>query len=276
MTGIFKKLIIERIRPVTVADVFLVLAVLCVTTGFIGNTCATVFGQDDSLPKIKVALIYTGTSPELIEFTEREIREQLGDDVELMVYAVPSVLDEVRKAGYVTTVPAAKMIRTYMEAVEAGADAVLSICSTMGDVAYSMQDVAKYLGVPIIVINEEMCREAVRRGGKIAVMATLPTSIAPTKNIFTRVSREMGKQVEVIEVLVDGAYGLDREQFQARMLEEAAKIADQVDVIVFSQGSMAYCEKLIADQFHVTVLSNPHYGAKALKAALVEKGMIGE
>ena len=243
---------------------------------FIGSTCTTVHGQSDSKPKIKVALIYTGTSPELKEYTEREIREQLGADVELMNYEVPSVLEEVRKTGYVTAAPAAKMIRTYMEAVEAGADAVLSICSTMGDVAYSVQDAAKYLGVPIVIVNEEMCREAVRRGGKIAVMATLPTSIAPTKNIIARVSREMGKQVEVIEVRVDGAYGLDREQFQARMSEEAAKIADQVDVIVFSQGSMAYCEKLIADQFHVTVLSNPHYGAKALKAALAEKGMIGK
>jgi hypothetical protein len=60
------------------------------------------------------------------------------------------------------------------------------------------------------------------------------------------------------------------------MTEEAAKIADQVDVIVFSQGSMAYRETLIADRFHKTVLSNPHYGAKALKAALVEKGRIAK
>jgi len=251
-------------RKTLVRVMFLVSAIFCVT----------VYGQEESNPGIKVALIYTGTSPQLIEFTEREIREHLGADVELMIYKVPSVLEEVRKTGYVTAAPAAKMIRTYMEAVEAGADAVLSICSTMGDVAYSVQDVAKYLGVPIIIINEEMCREAVRKGNKIAVMATLPTSIAPTKNIIARVSREMGKHVEVTEVLVDGAYGLAPEQFKTRMTEEAAKIADQVDVIVFSQGSMAYCEKLIADRFHKTVLSNPHYGAKALKAALVEKGMI--
>ena len=44
----------------------------------IGNAYNTVYGQGDSNPKIKVALIYTGTSPELIEFTEREIREHLG------------------------------------------------------------------------------------------------------------------------------------------------------------------------------------------------------
>jgi len=216
-------------------------------------------------------MIYTGTSPELME---RELREQLGTEVELMNYAVPAVLEEIRKNGYVTAAPAAKMIRTYMEAVEAGADAILSICSSVGDVVHSVQDVAKYLGVPIVTVNEEMCREAVRKGNKIALMATLPTSIEPTRNILFRVSREMGKHVEVVDVLVDGAYGLDREQFQSRMAEEAEKIADQVDVIIFAQGSMAYCEEWLAERFQKTVLSNPRYGVKALKAALMDKGLI--
>ena len=161
----------------------------------------TLYGQGFSNQKIKVALIYTVTTPELKEDTEREVKKQLGTDVEIMNYEVPSVFEEIRKTGYVTAIPAARMIRTYMEAVEAGADAILSICSTVGDIAYSVQDVAKYLGVPIIMINDEMCREAVRKGNKIAIMATFPTAIDPTKNTILRVSREMGKRVEVYEVL---------------------------------------------------------------------------
>jgi Asp/Glu/hydantoin racemase len=239
----------------------------------IATSIASLYGQPNPNQKIKVALIYTGTSPELVEYVEREIKEQLGENIELMNYAVPSVLEEIRKNGYVTAAPAAKMIRTYMEAVEAGADAILSICSSVGDVAHSVQDVAKFLGVPIVMVNEEMCREAVRKGNKIALMATLPTSIEPTRNILFRVAREMGKHVEVINVLVDGAYGLDQEQFKVRMAEEAEKIAGQVDVIIFAQGSMAYCEKFIAERFQKLVLSNPYYGAKALKAALVDKGL---
>ena len=236
------------------------------------TSIVNLYGQQDSRHQIKVALIYTGTSPELVEHVEREIREQLGAHVELMNYAVPSVLEEIRKKGYVTAAPAAKMIRTYMEAVEAGADAIMSICSSVGDVVHCVQDVAKYLGVPIVMVNEEMCREAVRKGNKIAVMATLPTAIEPTRNIILRVSREMGKHVEVINVWVEGAYGLDPEQFKTRMAAEAEKIAGQADVIVFAQGSMAYCEKFIADRVHKTVLSNPHFGVKAVKAALVDKG----
>jgi len=240
----------------------------------IAMSTVNLYGQQNSNHKIKVALIYTGTSPELTEYMERELKEQLGAYVELMNYAAPSVLEEIRKTGYVTAAPAAKMVRTYMEAVEAGADAILSICSSVGDVANSVQDLAKYLGVPIIMVNEEMCREAIRKGNKIAIMATLPTSIDPTRNIILRVSREMGKHVEVITVLVDGAYGLDEEQFKARMTAAAEKIAGQADVIVFAQGSMAYCEKFIADRFQILVLSNPYYGVKALKAALINKGLI--
>ena len=224
--------------------------------------------------KVKVALIYTVTTPELKNDVEHEIRALLGEGVELMNYEVPSVFEDIRKTGYVTAAPAAKMIRTYMEAIEAGADAIMSICSTVGDVAYSAQDIAKYLGVPIIMVNDEMCREAVRKGRKIAVMATFPTAIDPTNRMIVRVSREMGQHIEVINVLVEGAFGLDQEQFKARMAAEAAKIANQVDVIVFAQGSMAYCEDFIAERFQKIVLSNPRYSAKALKAALVEKGLI--
>ena len=240
----------------------------------LATSTINLYGQQDSNHKIKVALIYTGTSPELIEYMERELNEQLGAHVELMNYAVPSVLEEIRKSGYVTAAPAAKMVGTYMEAIETGADAILSICSSVGDVVHSVQNLAKYLGVPIVMVNEEMCREAVRKGNKIAVMATLPTSIEPTRNIILRVSREMGKHVEVISVLVDGAYGLEQEQFKVRLAAEAEKIADKVDVIVFAQGSMAYCEEFIANRFQKLVLSNPYFGVMALKNALIDKGLI--
>ena len=249
--------------------VFVIILALAIST-------VNLYGQQNSNHNIKVALIYTGTSPELVEYVEREIKKQLGAQVELKNYAVPSALEEIRKTGYVTAAPAAKMVKTYMEAVEAGADAILNICSSVGDVVHSVQDLAKYLGVPIVMVNDEMCREAVRKGNKIAIMATLPTSIEPTRNILLRVSREMGKHVEVITVLVDGGYGLDEEQFKARMAAEAEKIAGQVDVIVFAQGSMAYCEKFIADRFQKTVLSNPYFGAKALKNALIDKGLINK
>ena len=224
--------------------------------------------------KIKVALIYTATTPELKADMLREVTKELGPDVEIMSYEDVSVFEEPRKTGYITAVPAAKLIHMYMKAVEDGADALLSICSTVADVGYSMQDAARFIGVPLVMVNDEMCREAVKKGKRIAVMATFPTAIAPTTNTIHRMAREMGKRVEVVEVLADGGFGLDHEKFKALMAAKAGEVADKVDIILFAQGSMAYCEEYIANMYNKTVLTNPHFGAKALKAALIDKGLM--
>lgn len=223
---------------------------------------------------MKVGLIYTSTTPELIELVEREVRKQLGDDVEMLSLQDPSILTEARDAGYVTTGAAARLIGMYMKAACEGVDAMINLCSSVGEVADAAQDAARYIGVPIVRVDEEMCREAVRKGSKIAVMATLPTTLEPTKNTVLRVAREMGKHVELVDALVDGAFGLDQDQFRARLAEVGATVADQCDVILLAQGSMAYCEEYLAEKFGKLVLSSPRFGAAELKKALVAKGTI--
>ena len=148
----------------------------------------------------------------------------------------------------------------------------MNLCSSVGEVADAAQDIGKYTGVPIVRVDEEMCREAVRLGKRIGVMATLPTTLEPTKNTILRVAREMNRHVELVDALVDGAFGLDQGQFKALMTEYAGKIADQVDVILFAQGSMAYCEEYIHEKYGKPVLSSPRFGAAALKEALIKKG----
>lgn len=223
---------------------------------------------------VKVALVYTSTTPELIELVEREVGAVLPKETEVISYQDPSILAEVRDAGYVTAPPAARLVGMYMEAVSAGVDAILNLCSSVGEVADAAQDIAKYTGIPIVRVDEEMCREAVRQGKRIGVMATLPTTLEPTKNTIKRVAREMNRSVELVDALVDGAFGLDQEQFKELMTQYAGKIAGQVDVILFAQGSMAYCEEYIHDKFGKTVLSSPRFGAAALKDALVKKGLL--
>ena len=84
----------------------------------------------------------------------------------------------------------------------------------------------------------------------------------------------MNKHVELIDCLVDGAFGLDQEQFKTLMTEYAGKVADKADVILFAQGSMAYCEDIIREKYGKMVASSPRYGAPALRDALIAKGMI--
>lgn len=223
---------------------------------------------------MKVALVYTSTTPELIETVEREVKANVGQDVDIISLQDPSILAQVRDAGYVTPAPAARLIGMYMDAIQQGADAVLNVCSSVGEVADSVQTAAGYIGVPIVRIDEDMCREAVRLGSRIGVLATLGTTLEPTKGTINRVARSMGRHVTLVDGLIDGAFGLDQTQFRRLLLEAAGKIIDQVDVIVLAQGSMAYVEKDITAAYGKPTLSSPRFGALALKKALAEKGLL--
>lgn len=222
---------------------------------------------------MKTALVYTSTTPELIELVEREVRANLGEDVEIISLQNPSILAEVRDAGYVTPTAAARLMGMYTAAVAQGAEAIMNICSSVGEVADAFQPAAAYIGVPVVRVDEDMCREAVRKGLRIGVLATLPTTLEPTKGTIRRVARAMGKHVELVDGLVN-AFGMDQAQFRQLLIGAAKEICGQVDVIVLAQGSMAYVEKDIEAAVGKPTLSSPRFGAIALKNALKEKGCI--
>lgn len=225
---------------------------------------------------MKAGIVYTSTTPELIETVNTEIRKNLGDEIKLLNYEDPSILAEVRSAGYVTASAAARLITMFMQAISDGADVILNCCSSVGEAADAAVDIGKYTGVPIVRIDEEMCREAVRLGSRIGVLATLPTTLEPTKNTILKVAREMGRRVTLVDGLIDGAFGLNQEEFKKMLSDKAGEIADRTDVILLAQGSMAYVEELLHTQYGKPVLSSPRFGAAALKKALADKGLAGE
>lgn len=222
---------------------------------------------------MKIGLVYTATTPELIKMVEEEVHKNIGE-AELLTYQNGSILAKTREAGRVTKEAAALLAELYIQAIQDGAEAILNTCSSVGETADAMQDFATYCGVPIVRIDEEMCREAVRLGNRIGVLATLQTTMEPTKNTIKRVALEMGKQVILVEGLIMGAFGVDQEQFKKLMVEKAGQIEKEVDVILFCQGSMAYCEELIHNTYMKPVLSSPRFGAIALKDALSRKGVV--
>lgn len=226
---------------------------------------------------MKIGLVYTSTTPELIETVEAQVMKNLGEAIEIVAYQDAAILEETRSAGVVTGVAAAKLVTFYMKAVLEGADAILNICSSVGEVADAAQDLAKYIGVPIVRIDEEMCKDAVRlaagKGGRIGVLATLPTTLEPTKKTILRVARELGRNVAITDGLIN-AFGADREELKRLLVNKALEIKEQVDVILLCQGSMAYCEAALAEVCQKPVVSSPRYGAAALKEALRQKGLV--
>jgi len=202
------------------------------------------------------------------------VEKQLGTEAEIQNYEDPSILAEVREAGYVTAGAAARLVSMFMQAIMDGADAVLNCCSSVGEVADAAEAVGKYTGVPIVRIDGEMCCEAVRLGSRIGVLATLPTTLEPTKNTVKRMARELNRPAELVDGLIDGAFGIDQEEFKRMLLAKAEEIAGEVDVILLCQGSMAYAEEFLQEAIGKPVVSSPRFGARELRRVLEHKGLM--
>jgi len=81
---------------------------------------------------MKIAMIYTAKSDALKESLENSLRNTLGEDTEILEYQDLSVLQETARAGHITPEAAARYAAIHLQAVQDGADAILSTCCVMG------------------------------------------------------------------------------------------------------------------------------------------------
>lgn len=221
--------------------------------------------------RLKAGIVYTATTPGSVKAIEAELHKQFGGSLEIASYQDKTILDEVCEQGAVTAPAAARLVSLFMQAVADGVDGVLCCCSSVGAVADASQSLAQLMGVPIVRIDEEMCREAVRLGGRIGILATLPSTLEPTRNTVLRMADEMGRQVLLVDGLMENAFGMGPEAFEKAACQKAAELIDQVDVLLLAQASMAGAEGPLAKRFQKPVLSSPRFGAAALKRALEQR-----
>lgn len=219
---------------------------------------------------MKIAIVYTSTTPHLIEYVEREIRTQFSDEaIEFVSFQDPSVLNDAIAAGAVPKLAAIRLSRLFLEAAASGADLILSACSSVGDVAAAAQPLLCQLGVPLVRIDEQMVRQAVLAHERIAVLATLPSTLNPTINLVRLASAQLNKPVQIEAALAEGAFGLPPDAFRALLLKTCEPLLDRIDAILMAQGSMAYSETWLAEKTGKAVYSSPRFGAQALKQAAV-------
>ena len=247
------------------------------------NLPSQILLAEHPLPRMhqrKVGLIFTTHGDQLVNEVVRCVRAELGDSVEITIRGDDAILNETVAAGEVTPRAASRLVRMYLDAMDEGCDAILNVCSSVGEVADAMREFAGITGVPIVRIDEEMCRRAVRENGRseaaarplrVAVMATLSSTLQPTRRLLQRCADEAGRRINLIDVLVDNAFGLKPDALCTRLTEAAREHAAVCDVIVLSQGSMSLCKEAIQQATGRPVYSSPRTGAWALRQALLRK-----
>lgn len=189
-------------------------------------------------------------------------------------FQVTNILDDgllrdTRAAGGVTEDVANRMLHYAKAAEEAGADGVLVTCTSVVDGAYYIKD---KIGIPSINIAEPAAQMAVDAGKRIGVMGTIPTSPGAIDAMIERYTKEIGKEVEVVNVVVDGAFDVlcagDRAKHDEMVCEALYKLSKEVDVIVFAQISMSLLKH---DPIDIPLFKIGLSGYEKLRDMILEK-----
>lgn len=151
-----------------------------------------------------------------------------------------TLLNDIRAAGGPTQAVIDRMT-LYAKAAEiSGADLIVNSCSTVGEVA----DIyAKEVNIPVMKVDEPMAREAVSLGTKVALIATVETTLGPSRRMIERIGAEQGKTMECEEYVQTAAWDAlkaGHPEEHNRILIETMRKLDTMgyDVIVMCQVSM--------------------------------------
>lgn len=162
------------------------------------------------------------------------------------------------------------------EAVRAAAreaDAVLCTCSTIGAAA---EAASAGLGVPVLRVDRVMAETAVAAAQRILIVATVESTLQPTRDLFAEVAAAAGRDLDLRMLLAAGAFDLFRAGDAAgyiAAIEQAARAAlGDAEIVVLAQASMAPAADRLAD-LGVPVLTSTTLGLeRAITLALARAG----
>lgn len=165
---------------------------------------------------------------------------EANPDIEVYNIMDDSLLVDTRKYNGMTPTIASRM-RNYAKAAEAsGADGVICTCTSVN---HATKMIRPLLNIPMINIEEPVAEMAAKSGKRIGVMGTIPTSPGAISWEIEEKAAEMGKEIEIVPVVVDGAFDVlcagDRDKHDEMVCEALYKLSKEVDCIAFAQISMS-------------------------------------
>ena len=216
--------------------------------------------------KTKLALISTGIG---VVPAISAIVNELNPELEIINIVDDSIIRSIASNNNVVPASVYRRLSSYfVTAEEAGAIGAILTCSSVNEVV----DVAsKLVSIPCFKIDQPMADKAIEIGHKIAVAATLQTTLAPTKRLIHSRSIHASKDIVLEECLCEGAYdawqGGNFKKHDEIVSSAIENLAKNNDVVVLAQASMARAIDAVSDSIKEKVLTSPKLGVTtALKA----------
>ena len=215
----------------------------------------------------RVAILHT--HPATVEPLTAVAAEVLPG-VELIHVVDATIYADLQRTGGLLDSMATRLVSAAQQGAQAGADAILSACSSIGEFVPQAQAA---VAVPVVRIDATMAAAAVRRGSVIGIAATLASTLAPTTRLLQAAADEAGRAVTLQPVLITGAFERltagDRAGHDALLVVALSELAQRSDVVVLAQVSMARVLPALSEADRAKCLTSPRLGLEAVRAALV-------
>ncbi len=185
--------------------------------------------------------------------------QELAPDIEVQHLVADDILQEARDAGRANA-----KLNYHVSEIYATLgnrfEFVLCTCSTIGEIA---ERASMRYSFPVLRVDRPMATHAIDIGERVAVLATLKSTLEPTRDLLKSIAQRSGKSVYIDEILCVGAWEFlekgDISGYAQAIAREIDVYSRSHDVIVLAQASMAVAAELRPDN-KVPVLSSPRTG----------------
>lgn len=215
------------------------------------------------MPVPTLAIIHT--TPATVD-TLKALAAEIMPGYDVVNIVDDSILPQLARNGGDLNDVRERLVQYARNAEAVGADVILEACSSVGEVVADMRET---VGIPVVRIDEAMAEEAVSRGTRVGVAATLPTTLNPTVRQLEAKAEAAGKTIDVETALAETAYRKlmagDRDGHDADLAQVLTKLAQTVDVVVLAQASMARVIPSLPEDIQSKFLSSPRMGMERVR-----------
>jgi len=191
--------------------------------------------------KKKLALIHTVNNfKELIYDPFGLPFAKANPDIEIVNFMDDTLLRETLDAGHCTKAVMRRINSYVANAASVGCDCAMVTCTSVNLAAKFIRPLSP---IPFFNIDEPVAKTAVASAKRIGVLATLPTSPKGTVRLLEEEAANVGKEIEIVTKVADGAFDLlcagNRPGHDEMVCKALYELAKEVDLIVFAQISMS-------------------------------------
>jgi Asp/Glu/hydantoin racemase len=198
----------------------------------------------------------------------RDVFHALAPDLVQRHFMDEGLLPALGAEGGLTTPLARRFLQLLTLAADSDAAVILLTCTAFGPLVKTLQPL---IAVPMIRPDSAMIEEAVQRGSRIGVVATVAGTVPNFRDQAVSTARALGREVQLDIRLVPEAFEALHagrpDEHDERVAAAAREAAAQADLIVLAQFSTASAAAKLAD-LPVPILTSPGSAVAAVRRAL--------